>query len=254
MKKIIKTVLIIVIASALFGVGCLALINEKKPETAEVDTPEALEMANKMLKAIHYEEWQKTKIVKWDFKDLRSFVWDKFNNHVQIKWKKNDVRLNLSDLEDYVVFHNQEKVSDTAQAKELKTKAWEYFCNDSFWLNAPAKVFDEGTTRSVVTEDNGEKGLLVSYNSGGATPGDSYLWFLDEEGLPYKYKMWVSIIPVGGTEATWAKWKQLKTGAMVATEHELTVFKILIKNLNAGNTLEEIGQPQDLFNELKVKE
>jgi hypothetical protein len=49
---------------------------------------------------------------------------------------------------------------------------------------------DEGTTRSLVKNEDKTNGLLVSYASGGVTPGDAYLWKLDANGLPQSYKMW----------------------------------------------------------------
>lgn len=244
--KVIKVIFIgLLIVGA--GVGIFYFsVNEERPSIKEATVKDADGMARKMLEAINKEAWDSTTVVQWSFKDRHHYVWDKKDNNVQIKWEDIDVRLNIDNRLQYKVYQNNQELKDSLKARSLSVDAWEYFCNDSFWLNAPAKVFDPGTKRSIVIED-GKKGLMVTYESGGVTPGDSYLWFLDDRFLPYKYKMWVSIIPVGGTEATWAKWEQLPTGAMVATEHEMAVFKILIKNLNSGQSLEELGLKQNLF-------
>jgi hypothetical protein len=82
---------------------------------------------------------------------------------------------------------------------------------------APYKVRDPGTERKVVNTKMG-KGLLVTYTSGGVTPGDSYLWILDQNNRPVKWKMWVSIIPLGGLEFTWEDW-QKHEGAWFAPTH-----------------------------------
>ncbi len=248
MKKLLKIIGIFLLVSFVAGCSIFVKINEPKPVQDLNTSQEADVMGHKMLKAINYLNWENTIIVKWSFKDNHHFVWDKQNNFVQVKWKKNDVRLNLDSLEQFVVYQNTKKVKDFEKAKELKTKAWKYFCNDSFWLNAPAKIFDNGTTRTIV-EDEGKKRLLVSYASGGDTPGDSYLWYLDENNLPYKFKMWVSIIPFGGAEATWSKWKKTPSGALLSTEHEMAIFKILIKNISTAKSLEALEEDTQLFAE-----
>jgi hypothetical protein len=51
-------------------------------------------------------------------------------------------------------------------------KGNDYFNNDSFWLIAPFKLRDAGTTRSIVMQDE-KKSFMISYASGGSTPGDS---------------------------------------------------------------------------------
>lgn len=246
MNKLLKILLAIGII-LLISAGVFYLYtNETKPDLKTETASEADVLANKMLEAINIKAWDSTNVVQWSFKEVRDFIWDKQHNYIQVKWDEIEVRLNLDDRSQFLVFKNQLPVTDTKESSSLAVKAWEYFCNDSFWLNAPAKVFDSGTKRSIVKED-GVEALMVMYESGGATPGDSYVWFLDENFRPYKFKMWVSIIPIGGTEATWAKWEQLPTGAMVSTEHEMAVFKILIRNLKAAQSLEELGVNKDLF-------
>ena len=99
--------------------------------------------------------------------------------------------------------------------------SWDFFNNDSFWLCAPYKVFDPGTARSIVTLNDGRKGLKITYTSGGTTPGDSYVWILDDNYTPIAVKMWVSILPIGGIEFTWENYIYLSSGAMIAQDHWL---------------------------------
>jgi hypothetical protein len=107
------------------------------------------------------------------------------------------------------------------KADELIEQATTFFNNDSFWLVAPYKVFDEGTERRIATTKNGEEGLLITYTSGGTTPGDSYLWLLDESGKPKSFRMWVDILPIGGLEASWSDWTTTESGAQLPTFHKL---------------------------------
>jgi hypothetical protein len=102
-------------------------------------------------------------------------------------------------------------------------QARDFFNNDSFWLIAPYKIFDPGTERRIVSYKNREA-LLVTYTSGGTTPGDSYLWILNENYLPTSYKMWTSIIPVGGVAATWSDWEKTASGILLPKKHILSLF------------------------------
>lgn len=201
-------------------------------------------LADKMLLAIKKKNWDAIPYIKWTFKKERHYVWDKRNHRAEIKWDDYVVKINL-DNQAGIVYKSGEIVEGD-KIKEVLAKAWGYWCNDSFWLNAPAKIRDPGTTRSAVKMDDDTDGLLVEYTSGGVTPGDTYLWALDKSGLPVYFKMWVSIIPVGGMKATWSDWKEVM-GAKIATSHDLGGFSLHIGNLKAGNTLSEIGLEQGFF-------
>jgi len=87
------------------------------------------------------------------------------------------------------------------------------------------KVFDTGTERSLVKYKD-KDALLVTYTSGGSTPGDSYLWILDDNYIPISYKMWVKIIPIGGFEATWSDWITTDAGFKLPAKHTFPVLGV----------------------------
>ena len=89
--------------------------------------------------------------------------------------------------------------------------------------------------------EDGSDGLMVSYASGGVTPGDTYLWLLDENGRPTGWKMWVKILPFKGLYTSWADWVTLDTGAQIASMHGIKSFNLPIGNLDSGQTYEELG-------------
>ena len=132
---------------------------------------------------------------------------------------------------------------------ELCEKAWRLWINDSFWLNPITKVFDDGTMRSLATLKDGTEGLMISYSSGGVTPGDSYFWILNENYRPVAWKFWVSIIPIGGLRFTWDEWIQLSTGAWISTYHD-GIIGIRIADARGKATLEELTGVNDLFQPL----
>lgn len=205
---------------------------------------EADSLAERMLEAIHYEAWDSTRYVRWSFSGHR-FLWDKERDFVRVEWSDRKVLLKLNSIEGEA-YENGDTLSGE-EKEEAVQKAWEYFCNDSFWLNAPAKAFDKGTVRKLVETEDGDKQLLVTYESGGVTPGDSYLWKLDTNGLPQSYRMWVSIIPIGGIKASWDEWRTLSTGARIATLHEMSIANLRIKNLKGGQDLESFDIEEDPF-------
>ena len=61
--------------------------------------------------------------------------------------------------------------------------------------------------------------LRVKYTSGGSTPGDSYVWLLDENNVPSSYKMYVPSMKMDGVPATWEDWITTESGAMLPTNH-----------------------------------
>lgn len=208
--------------------------NEELPQGE--NTPQADILANKMLTALNFEAYKTTDYIEWTFKKRHHYKWNKAKNTCEVYWKNNKVNLDLNNKFNSKVFKNETPI--TSQEKnELIEKAITYFNNDSFWLVAPYKVFDNGTTRSIVTKENNEKALLVTYNSGGSTPGDSYLWHLDEEHKPKSFQMWVDILPIGGLKATWNDWKTTKTGAQLPTFHKMMVLGIEIENIKTKQSL-----------------
>ena len=202
LKKILKWIGIIIGLIILAVVITGLALNESKPVGAS--GPEADALANKMLSAIDKPAWDSTKYVQWTFKGMHTFLWDKERNFVRISWGDKEVLLHTKTVTGKAFKDKKEVLGD--EANKMIQSAWSYFCNDSFWLNAPAKAFDPGTSRSIVKLEDGNNGLMVSYDSGGVTPGDSYLWILDDNGLPKSWKMWVKIIPVGGVGSTWENW------------------------------------------------
>jgi hypothetical protein len=216
--KILIGVVVLLIA---VPVVTIAVVSESRPEGEQGPAAEAL--ADKMLKAVNAEAWEQVAAVKWRMAPPRPvFLWDRQRGLVQGTVGEGDkqtvVRFSV-DKQRYEASLGGEEVTG-ADAKTMMERAWADFINDSFWLNAPATIRNEDTERAIVKLDDGREGLLVTYGSGGATPGDAYLWLLDDDGRPTAWKMWVGILPVGGLEASWTDWTTLEGGANIARLHE----------------------------------
>ncbi len=222
MRKALKWILgIFLILFLVASIGFL-VFNEAKP--TGVMGPQAEALADKMLAATNKAAWDTTQTISWDFAGRNQYKWNKALDSVEVTSGDVLVKLHTKTVTG-IAYRNGELVSGS-EAEKLIKAAWSNFCNDSFWLAAPYKIRDPGTSRSLVKLPNGENALLVSYDSGGVTPGDNYLWMLDESGLPTAWKMWVNIIPIGGIEATWENYKTLPSGAVIAQTHQLPIFTL----------------------------
>lgn len=228
MKKILRVlgILLLLIIVGLFGLYLFK--NESLPQGEAGAKADAL--AREMLTAMNKAAWDTTKSVSWTFRGAHDYTWDREEHMVTVKWDENTVILDPETQEGAVIVEGTTLTPDQEQA--LVETAWSFFNNDSFWLAAPYKAFDPGTERSIVTCADGREGLMVTYTSGGSTPGDSYVWVLGEDKRPVACKMWVSIIPIGGIEFSWENYQQLPSGALVATDHKaMGLLNVTLTNI-----------------------
>ena len=243
-KLIGKIVLGLFVSVTVALLAFIAISSERKP--VGIPSAEADITAKAMLAAINIEAWDTTNYVAWTFFGSHHYLWDKARNLVQVTWKDYKVLLNPNQITGKAWKGNQ-PVTDK-QTHQLVQRAWTYFCNDSFWLNAPAKVFDPNTTRSLVTLKDGRNGLMVNYTAGGVTPGDTYVWLLDEKHRPVAWKMWVKILPIRGLEASWTDWTTLQSGALISQQHKIMgMQQTTITNLVSANNYEALGYADDPF-------
>ena len=243
MKKWFLIILGAMVALVLLVVGGLWFASEPRPRGSEGQAADAL--AHSMQKAVNLQAWEQTGAVKWNFGGRHQLLWDRTRGLVDVRWEGQRVLRRTTPGGDAVVYVNNALISGD-QAGTLADTAYALFCNDSFWLNPVAHLFDEGVTRQVLQRD-GQDVLLVGYNSGGVTPGDAYLWRVGDDGLPTAWRMWVSIIPFGGMRASWAKWITLKTGARLSTFHDLGMNELVISDLAGAATLEQLVGGDDPF-------
>ncbi len=248
MKTILKYTLFLLIAIVLIGGCAIFSLSEKEPLALnESSVSEADILADKMMASVNKQAWDDTKWVQWTFKGVHSFLWDKERNWCKVSWGKGskEVLLKMNEIAGKAFIDGV--AQDTDKNEKMVQTAWSHFCNDSFWLNAIVKAKDPGTERSIVELDDGRKGLKVQYTSGGVTPGDSYVWILDENNRPTSYKMWVKIIPIGGLEFTWEDYVELESGAVVASLHKSKLLNLDITDLKSGESYRDFGLTEDPF-------
>ena len=218
-----------------------------KPRPVGHTGPDADELARAIERSTHKEEWDRTGAVQWSFGGRNRHLWDRKRSLARVSWGKTQVLLDLTSKSGQAT-QNGQRVAPKDERK-LLDQAYAKWVNDSFWLNPLAKLFDDGVTRSVVIQQGGQQALLISYNSGGLTPGDAYLWIIGKDGRPEGWQMWVSIIPLKGLGTSWAGWTQLATGAYIATDHIWSGIGINTKiaDLAGAATLAELVPGADPF-------
>ncbi|MFK7899947.1 MAG: hypothetical protein AB8B61_04230 [Cyclobacteriaceae bacterium] len=231
MKKSIKVLITVLAGLVLLAIFFFVRTNEPLPKGEKGTRADAL--ATKLLQAVNAEAYDTTRYLEWHFRGIHHYQWDKKLHEVRLNWDNNAVTLYPNSPERNQVYQGGKELYEEKK-KELIDKATDFFNNDSFWLVAPYKVFDEGVERRLVVHE-GREALLVTYTGGGSTPGDSYLWILDSTGLPERFKMWVSIIPIDGVEGTWEGWKTTESGAILSSKHKLFGLTLDMGEIKAYN-------------------
>ena len=225
-------------------VGCLKLASDPRP----VGSPgeEAEQRANTFETAMGLDAWARTGAVTWTFAGRNTHLWDRERGLARVEMGNTLALVDLGKV-DGRAYRNGEELQGDARLAAIK-KAYAAWINDSFWLNPLAKLRDEGVTRTAVDWE-GEKGLGISYGSGGLTPGDMYLWLPGgPDGLPGMWRMWVSIIPVGGLSTTWEGWVTLSTGVHISTTHTFPGGIVLrLTDVAGATTLAELVPGADPF-------
>ncbi|MFC0604951.1 hypothetical protein [Winogradskyella pulchriflava] len=222
--KIIGGIIVFLTLPSLLFFGFMYLkYNEDLPTGQQGQAADQL--ATQMLQSLNEEAYLNTDYLEWTFKGRHHYKWYKSEKTCEVSWDEMTVILDLEKRDNSKVFAGQQEYNGK-EKHDYILKAENYFNNDAFWLVAPYKVFDIGTERRLVKTEDNKNALLVTYTSGGTTPGDSYLWHFDDTGKPKSYQMWVDILPIGGLEATWDNWITTESGALLPTSHKLLVFDL----------------------------
>lgn len=245
--KVLKVLGIVLLSFLLIGLVAKLTLDKPLPKGEEGIKAEAL--AQKMLIAINDDAWQKLEAVKWNFDNRHKLLWDKKRHLAKIEWDNYRAYLDCETQKGYVEVDGN-RIEDGEETKELLEKAYFIWANDSYWLNPVSKIYDDGVTRKYVETEDGNGALLVTYSSGGVTPGDSYLWYVDENGLPYKWEMWVKIIPIKGVETSWEAWESYGEGVMISTKHNIGPVTSEILDVEITNDLKNWFGGDDPFKEL----
>lgn len=207
-QNVLKWLFGAIILVVLLVIVLYFLVSKPMPEGQAGAKAENL--TNKMLIALNVQGFRQLEEIRWTFRNENRYVWHKQARHVAVTLPEMEVLLDFST--------NKHRVLRSTLADSMAIKlAISNFYNDSFWLTAPFKIRDKGTTRKYVETRDGP-GILVTYASGGVTPGDSYLWVLDENYRPKYWRIWTSNVRIPGLKFEWTNWQQYN-GVWFAATH-----------------------------------
>jgi hypothetical protein len=223
MTRVFKKATLALIVISLGLVLVIQLLSKSLPEATA--GPEADQLARDVQAALNIAVYEELGEIQFSFRD-HHYLWNKSEERVLVSWEDYKVDLILSEIENSKIVQGGKDSNRAA----LVEKAKAYFYNDSYWLVAPFKFFDPGVVRSLVETSDGNKALLITHTSGGVTPGDSYLWYFDENLVPTRFELWVSIIPIKGVSATWSSWVS-KQDVLFSTFHQIGPLEIRIGDL-----------------------
>lgn len=220
--------------------------NEPTPEVmADLPTKPFVE---KIFKAIDKPAWDTTWVVQWTSNERYNYLWDRKRKMVQVRWGDNKVQFYTTSQSG--VAWNKDKILAENEQAPMVQKAYKQWRNDSFWLNLPAKIQDDGILLQMA-EYKKQNVLLVTHTVGGLSPGDIYCWQIDSNsGLPLSASFWIKSIPMGGTNFAWENWTQLDTGANIATKMYSSYKTINISELAGETSWEKLHYTSDPFSPL----
>ncbi len=218
MKSKFKTVPATAFA-ALLGISALIVSACSTPLPKGQAGPAAEKLTARVLQGMNHEAWTKgTAAVQWVFGGSNRHFWDKARGLIEVR--HGDVVVQFkSDFTKTVVFEDGKRVTGE-KAVEMTKEAYGYFINDGFWLNPAAHILSPGTTRKITQDGK----LIVTFASGGVTPGDSYLFTLDKENRIKEMRLWTSVLPVKGARAEFSDYFKSATGVVVAMKHAIFGF------------------------------
>jgi hypothetical protein len=242
--KWLKRILVALLAMIGLVAILLLVLNEPRPKSAP--SPEADALAHQLEDAVGLQGFKKIGVIKWDYAHRHKILWDKQRGLVRVTV---DDWVTLQRTSDFMgkAFEHGIEVTDPERKAKLLELGKRWFINDGYWLYPWQGLFDAGVTRSVVTTPEGRPGLLIEYASGGVTPGDAYLWIFDESGRPEAWKMWVSVLPIGGLRFSWEGYVATPTGAWISTEHKVWKIAFEASDLETADDVAKIEPGPDPF-------
>lgn len=237
MKKILLGALILLIGISLILFGLIYFASDHEIPTGESGAA-AEALRDRIESAVKLDEFKRLGAVEFTFAraDRRHF-YDIQRRLAEVRWDDIAVQYDKRTYR-YRAEQGGQLLSGEAAAAAFES-ARSYHVNDAFWLNPFAHLRSPG----IQLQKIGEQALLITYASGGVTPGDSYLIVTDETGRPTHWKMWTQIIPIKGMEVSFEGWQTFLDRVPLSLVHHSFITDINLEDVEVYATYPEPGRP-----------
>ena len=254
MRHIILLVRLIVISlvlSVTFGGGYIFLLRSNIPKQYEAGKDADI-TARALQKAVNRSAWTNTGVIRWSLLG-NQHLWDLRRGLIRTRFRDRQAEYEVLfdvDFKRYVVRSksssgpkaNRWVTLSMEEAEPIALEARHYWYRDRFILEPSQSIFDRGVERYAVKVSKDKNSLLVHYRKGGEYPGDTYLWSIDDNGLPSGIRAWSEQLWISGLEMKMDKWRILKTGLRVSTKRTIGPINIDIKVSSAMSLTHLVGR------------
>jgi hypothetical protein len=234
-----RILLVLLLLSIVLASSCLFFGSPPEGQRGSA----AEELATRLENGVNLNAWRQIKAITWVFYGKNTHIWDRTRQLAYVRYgEKEDLTEVLFETQSKrgIALRAGQRVTDAEEEKKLVQSGYSRWINDSFWLNPVATLRNPGVALGAVPDE--PSSLLVRYGSGGVTPGDTYKLKLDANGRMSGWEMWVQVVPIKGSKASFEKWVQLPGGAWVSTYHKLALgIELTLDNIKTAETAAELA-------------
>lgn len=226
----------LVLPSLMFAAFCASNCSARPKG---VEGPDAEKLTDRMIAGAQMDLWNsKTAAVSFDFRGKYQIFWDKKRNLAEVISSGTRVQYNTLTGKS-ACFENDHIVFGDKCALLMKD-AVKKFVNGTYWLSPAFHARSPGARRMLVDDTR----LLIDYPSGGVTPGDAFMFSLDNEGKIANMQTWASTIPIKGSNIPFSGYITTATGVKVATKHKVLKFvNVNLDHVKMYAVYPEPGEP-----------
>lgn len=203
---------------------------------------EAEVLTDRIEAAVGLAAFRKTGAVAFTFRGENRHFCDLTRRYSEVRWQDSGDEWTVQfdhRSAHHLVLRNENPVTDAARRAAVFQEALKRHTNDFFWFNPFSALRAPGTQRRLV----GARALLVTFGTGGLTPGDSYLIVTDHAFRPVFVRMWVAVLPIRGMRFSFEGWKKMTTGFEVSLKHRSDFAEVNLTDVAAMAEYPEPGKP-----------
>lgn len=235
---LLRLILVSVVLSTVLGGGYLFLLRSAIPSQFEAGRSADL-FARSLQGSVRRNAWADTGVIRWSLLK-NQHLWDLRRGLVRTRFNDRNAQHEVLfdvDFKRYIVKSkaysgskaNRWVTVTESDAESIAKEAYHYWLRDRFILEPSQSLFDNNVERYLVTSSKDDKSLLVHYRKGGEHPGDSFLWHVDDKGLPSGIRFWSDQLYISGLEMKMEKWRILQTGLKISTRRSIGPVHVDIK-------------------------